>query len=346
MQVSKSNGAQADAVKAAVAAVNTLLEDPPELIGESTDRSARFELYQAGISICSQKVRTVLLEKQIPFLVHELNPRPDAPLRHHFPEYVKMRLLGALPHHELTGGFSGATAVATDGLEPTVVPTLVDHEQGRVVLDSKVICNYIDEAYPNQHGLTPPGREAEIEALVDIVDRTPHPSLLMGAESPLDRRPAWLKDMPIPDAQFKIQLVERYLEENRDDPVLVRAYVAKIAREKAAQDFYHRPGRMEETLTQVKEVLALTERALGKYESEFLLGDVFTMADIHTVLNLFRLQNMGWRELFGERTKAYADKHYLRPSIVAGMVAWPMTWFWAPDYFESEVLDLYQGPKP
>ena len=345
-QESKNSG-RAAGVAAAVAAVNAELDEPPRIVGEA-DGKVRFELFQAGISICSQKVRVTLIEKGVPFLCHELNPAPpDKILRHHFPAYVRMRMLGALPHLELVSGFSGATSVATDGLEPTVVPTLVDHEAGRVVLDSRVICNYIDTACPAQRRLIPEGLEDETEKLVDIVDRTPHPSLLMGGDSPLDRRPEFLKHLPIPDAETKISIISSYLEDNRDDPVLERAYAAKIAREEAIERAYSRDGRLEETVAEVRRVLALTEDALGKHQGPWLLGEDFTIADIHMTLNLFRLQNVGFGEEFGPRTKAYTEIAYRRPSIVKGMVAWPvMTWFFAPEYFDREILSHYVGPKP
>ena len=281
----------AEAVEGAVAAVNAELDESPRLVGDA-DGNIRFELYQAGISICSQKVRIVLIEKEIPFLCHELNPAPpDRILRHHFPAYVRMRMLGALPHHELVSGFTGATSVATEGLEPTVVPTLVDHDTGKVVLDSKFICHYIEAAYPDQCRLIPEGGEEETETLVDIVDRTPHPSLLMGADSPLDRRPELLKRLPIPDADAKMGIIAAFLAGNEDDPLLSQAYAAKIAREEAIKEAYQRPGRMEETVAEVRKVLELTEDALGNHQGPWALGDDFSMADIHMTLNLFRLQN-------------------------------------------------------
>ena len=57
-----------------IAAANADLDDPGRnqvMFGSSNVRP-RFELYHAGLSICSQKVRAVLAEKNAPYLSHEM----------------------------------------------------------------------------------------------------------------------------------------------------------------------------------------------------------------------------------------------------------------------------------
>ena len=76
------------------------------------------ELYHADMSTCAQKVRLTLAEKGLPWESHLFN------LRHrdqHDPDYLKLNPNG-------------------------VVPTLVD--RGTVIIESTVICEYLDDAYP------------------------------------------------------------------------------------------------------------------------------------------------------------------------------------------------------
>ena len=84
------------------------------------------ELHHADMSTCAQKVRILLAEKELPWISHELNLR----LRdQHRPEYLKLNPNG-------------------------VVPTLVD--DGAPVIESTVICEYLDDKYPD-----PPLRPAD-----------------------------------------------------------------------------------------------------------------------------------------------------------------------------------------
>jgi glutathione S-transferase len=76
------------------------------------------ELYHADLSTCAQKVRILLAEKDLPWIGHEFNLR----LRHqHQPEYLALNPNG-------------------------VVPTLVD--DGVPIIESTVICEYLDDKYP------------------------------------------------------------------------------------------------------------------------------------------------------------------------------------------------------
>ncbi len=76
------------------------------------------ELYHAAMSTCAQKVRLVLAEKGLDWTGHHMNLRARD---QHQPDYLKLNPNG-------------------------VVPTLVDG--GRVVIESTVICEYLDGAYP------------------------------------------------------------------------------------------------------------------------------------------------------------------------------------------------------
>ena len=76
------------------------------------------ELYHANHSTCSQKVRLCLAEKGLKFKGHLINLATKEQLD---PEYLKINPNG-------------------------VVPSLV--HDGRIIIDSSVICEYLDETVP------------------------------------------------------------------------------------------------------------------------------------------------------------------------------------------------------
>ncbi|MGZ8445922.1 MAG: glutathione S-transferase family protein, partial [Candidatus Binatia bacterium] len=76
------------------------------------------ELYHNDMSVCAQKVRFALAEKKLAWESHHLNLRAGDQQQ---PEYLKLN-------------------------SNAVVPTLVDN--GTVVIESTVICEYLDDAYP------------------------------------------------------------------------------------------------------------------------------------------------------------------------------------------------------
>ncbi len=78
------------------------------------------ELYHNNMSVCAQKVRLVLAEKNLTPTLHHLDLRSGASLT---PEYLKLNPNG-------------------------VVPTLIDH--GRPIIESTVICEYLDDSHPEQ----------------------------------------------------------------------------------------------------------------------------------------------------------------------------------------------------
>jgi glutathione S-transferase len=83
--------------------------------GESAD----LELYHNNISVCSQKVRVVLAEKNLPWTSHHLSFVKG---EHLTPEFKKINPRG-------------------------VVPVLV--HDGHSIVESSVICTYLDEVIPD-----------------------------------------------------------------------------------------------------------------------------------------------------------------------------------------------------
>ena len=154
------------------------------LIGGSQGQDLRFELYHSGPSLCSHKVRTVMAEKEIAYRSHDMNIMPDrkAIPENYRPTYVRMRLLGK-QSEGLATGYTGESSVSGQGLDPCVVPTLVDHEKERVIVDSGRICEYLESEVDTGTRLIPDGMHDAIAAQDAIVDRAPHVAVLYGAKS-------------------------------------------------------------------------------------------------------------------------------------------------------------------
>lgn len=76
------------------------------------------DLYHNRMSVCSQKVRLVMAQKNIKAVEHHLDLGAGDS---HAPEYLRLNSNG-------------------------VVPTLID--DGNVIIESTIICEYLEEAYP------------------------------------------------------------------------------------------------------------------------------------------------------------------------------------------------------
>lgn len=105
------------------------------------------ELYTHPMSPCAQKVRLVLAEKGLEWQAHFVDLKNKANLQ---PEYLKLNPLG-------------------------VVPTLV--HDGRPVIESSLICEYLDEVFPDT-ALRPeePYLRAQMRLWFKHVDNRLHPS--------------------------------------------------------------------------------------------------------------------------------------------------------------------------
>jgi glutathione S-transferase len=103
------------------------------------------ELYHNDMSVCAQKVRFVLGEKELKWKSNHLNLRAGDQQK---PDYVKLN-----PN--------------------AVVPTLVDN--GKVIIESTVIAEYLDDAYPEPR-LRPrdAGERAQMRLWTKQLDESVH----------------------------------------------------------------------------------------------------------------------------------------------------------------------------
>jgi len=217
------------------------------------------KLYNAPHSTCSQKVRICLHEKRLPFedIRLDLGKAKDQ-LK---PEYLKLNPNG-------------------------VVPTLVD--DGDVIIDSSVICEYLDEKYPSPR-LAPD----------DVVARA--------------RMRAWMRYLEeVPTAavrvpSFNMGFLPRFAGLNEQQ---FRAEQSDIR--PVRKHFYRRMGTtgfkradVEAALEQIDSTCARMEKALKR--GPWLMGSQYTIADIVVTPSIDRMADLGYAKIWDGKYPRVTD---------------------------------------
>ena len=332
-----------------VASANEVLAHPRRETTMSTSNGSpeaapRFEVYHSAPSLCSFKVRAVLFERGIPFRSHDLNilPAGDSIPENYRPDYVRLRMHGA-PNAKLVDGYTGVSSVATEGFDPCVVPTLVDHEEQLVVVDSARICEYLDREWTQGEPLMPDAMASEVRAQVDLVDQAPHVAVLYGAHPDGDNRPGGLQ-ANIKDVHGKkIAAIETMMAETDESDEIVQAYRAKITKESSADKFVYDGDCMRAAHKAMGEHVGALEAQLESHGSPWVLGDVYTLADIMWTNSLYRLKWLGLGEFWEQgsnrpRVVEYAERAFERPSFRRAVIDWPGA------YFPSPHVKEFRGP--
>lgn len=234
------------------------------------------ELYHADMSTCAQKVRILLAEKTLPWVSHELNLR----LRdQHRPEYLRLNPNG-------------------------VVPTLVD--DGAPVIESTVICEYLDDKYP-EPPMRPiaPLERARMRIWTKRLDESLHfhTGVLSGSIA------------------FRHQHLARPPDE-------LKTYIAGIPdprrRERQRQqiELGMAAPQFREAVLSFETFLADMERQLS--DTAWLAGESFSLADIAYAPYLIRLDELqlwGWMDARPGISRLY-DQIKARDSYAAGYGDW------------------------
>lgn len=307
---------------------NANLTNPGQCTVVGSEQQPRFEIYHFAFSICSQKVRAVLAEKAMGYRSNLLFLGPGG-YDNYQPDYVRLRLSGADAEAVLVGErFTGRSATGTEGFDPCVVPTLVDHVEQRVVIDSQAICRHIDSA---QSGgcLVPDDLRKDVLRQVDIVDGTAHVAILYGAHPGVDTRPPFCQQV-MPNAHdTKEQCLKSHMQTVGDEPALIAAYQHKITKERAAKQFTRTRAAMQAAIDEVAETVAGLERALAD-GTDWLFGDRYTMADTFWGVSLYRLRWLGmaclWQrdgQVLLPRVAAYARRLCARQALREAVLDYP-----------------------
>lgn len=229
-------------------------------------------LYNAAHSTCSQKVRICLAEKALAFedIKLDLGKAKD----HLKPDYLKINPNG-------------------------VVPTLVD--DGAVIIDSSVICEYLDEKYPEIR-LTPD----------DVVERA--------------AMRAWMRFLEeVPTAavrvpSFNMGFLPRYEGLDRTQFEQQQSDIRPLRKH-----FYRRMGTggfkkddVENSLEQIRNTCRRMNDALAT--GPWLLGARYTLADVIVAPLIDRMADLGFSDVWEDsfpRVTGWYERMQARPAFQA-----------------------------
>jgi glutathione S-transferase len=230
-------------------------------------------LYHAPHSTCSQKVRMVLHEKAVKFDEVRIDLGRKEQLK---PDYLKLNPNG-------------------------VVPTLVD--DGVPIIESSVICEYLDEKYPN-NALLPADivARARARAWMHYVEE-----LAVGAiRVPSFNRAFLYRFSNLDQKQFEAQEI---------DPRPVRKEL--FQRMGSPKGFSK--NEIDKSLGELAETCRRMHEALAK-KGPWLMGEQFTLADVLVMPSIDRMADLGlahiWQDKY-PRVTAWYERLQARPAFQA-----------------------------
>lgn len=251
------------------------------------------------------------------------------------PAYVRLRSLGH-PGGALVGEvFTGSTSAQSQGFDPLVVPTLVDRLKKKVVVDSKVICEYLEKEIPSPV-LMPPAHEELVKKHLMLVDETPHMGMLYGLhlsdmvqQTPDKLVVAFAKLISTAHAG-QIKSVEAYLADSSLPSDLRPLYEAKKKKTELARSRVGSGGTKEDYQDMLKKVatfLSELENDLRATGGPFICGAECTMADLVWHTSLLRLYELGFDGLFSEeklpKVHQYAMRILRHEGFAQATYLWP-----------------------
>jgi glutathione S-transferase len=229
------------------------------------------ELYHAGMTTCSRKARLGLKEKGVPYKSHYINL---GKFEHHTPEYLKLNPNG-------------------------IVPTLV--HDGKVVIESGVINEYVDEVFPDQNPLRPADlhARAQMRVLCKIADEYALPAT---------RVPTWTRTK---QAQLKAMDDKEFEKVIQETPLIDHQIKMKALK---AEGFSQK--EFEESYGRMQYVYDRTEAPLAN--GPWLVGNQFTLADIALLpyVDAFRGPRPELMQTH-PRTKEWFERCMARPAVKA-----------------------------
>ena len=229
------------------------------------------ELYHAGMTTCSRKARLGLKEKGVPYKSHYM--RLDK-FEHHTPEYLKLNPNG-------------------------IVPTLV--HDGKVVIESGVINEYVDDVFPGQNPLRPadPYLRARMRVLSKMADEYALPAT---------RVPTWTRTK---QAQLKAMSDAEFEKTIRETPLVDHRLKMQALKGEgfSKKEFDEAFGRMEYVYDRCEAALA---------DGPWLVGSQFTLADIALLpyVDAFRTPRPELMQTH-PRVKEWFERCMARPAVKA-----------------------------
>lgn len=205
----------------------------------------RFVLYNAPQSTCSQRVRFVLHAKGLPFEEHKLDLFSGDQLK---PDYL---------------------AINPNG----VVPSLVHN--GSTIIDSSVIIEYLDEAFPQISPLRPQRLEdiAAMRAMMRYIDEIPAPAI---------RTPS-----------YNLAFLPHFQSMSEDE------FIALANSKPLRKEFLLTMGRtgfpqkdMDIALDKLSRTVVRMDQWISASGGPWLMGDKITLADIAVMPVIVRMDDI------------------------------------------------------
>jgi glutathione S-transferase len=227
-----------------------------------------FKLYNAPQSTCSQRVRFVFNSKGLPFEQVNLNLQAGDQLK---PDYLKLNPNG-------------------------VVPTL-DHD-GRIVIDSSAIMEYLDEVEP-EISFTPedPVERAQMRALMHYIDEMPAAAV---------RVPTFnLAFLP----GFQKMSADNFMTMAESKP-LRREFMMAMGQTGFPKQ------EMDAAIQRLRRAWERMDAEIEKSGGPWLMGKDITLADIAVMPALVRMDDLGladWQDL--PRVVTWFDNIRAHPSF-------------------------------
>ena len=208
------------------------------------------ELFHNDASTCSQKVRICLAEKDVEWVNRHVDLGSGENLT---PEFL---------------------AINPNGVVPAFV------HDGTPIIESTVMCEYVDEVWPDGTSLTPKGakKRAEMRAWLRYIDEVPSMAV----------RVPTFQNLLID--RFKAMSEEEY-ETFRDSNTLRRDFFMRLNRTGFSDEEY------ENSLMQLRATVERMETALVK-EGPWIVGEQFTIADICMAPLFQRMEDLGMSEMW------------------------------------------------
>ena len=251
------------------------------------------ELYHNHVSVCAQRVRLVLAEKQLETTLHPMNLRRGDQFE---PEYMKLNPNG-------------------------VVPTLV--HDGRVVIDSAVIAEYLDDAFP-----APPLKPG------DLVHRADMRRFCMLPDTGLHAACATLSF----SIAFRHQLLAYTAEEQQAHIEMTPDPARQQRKRLALEHGVDGPA--------VPGAAAYYDRLLDRMQAslegnQWLVDDAYTLADVAMTPYVVRLKHLSMLDMIDRRPRVrewldavearanfvaitdHLDESYISLMAEKGAEAWP-----------------------
>jgi glutathione S-transferase len=241
---------------------------------------ALLELYHHGSSTCAAKVRFALAEKDLEWVGHYVDILSGEQFR---PEFLAINPKG-------------------------VVPVLI--ADGQVITESTVICEYLEDAFPEPR-LYPrsPLERARVRAWTKAVDEELHPAC-SAITYVVSHRHTILRNGA---GSF-----EQFMQRGAGEGAAARALKWQWIQQGLAA-----PGAADK-IRLYAEYLQKMERALR--DSDWLVGPRFTMADVAMAPYLNRLAALAMERLWSDgrlpRVADWFERVRARPTFEPAFLAW------------------------